>query len=116
MTKYSVSEFLLAFAAIGFVCVLYLRLRNTTFKHRLPLPPGPKPLPLLGNFLDLPTSHEYRTYTLWGKEYGNVVHVNALGQHIIVLNSFEAANELMDQRSAIYSDRPYIPMFHEPSL
>ena len=34
-----------------------------------------------------------------------VVHVR-----IIVLNSFEAANELFEKRSAIYSDRPDMPM------
>ena len=67
--------------------ILYLR----RTRPKLPFPPGPKPLPLLGNVLDLPTSREYETYTRWGKEFGDVVHVSALGQHIIILNSLQAA-------------------------
>jgi hypothetical protein len=94
----------------------YLYRRHRSSRHILPFPPGPKPLPLLGNLFDMPTSREYEVYTQWGKKYGDVVHVNALGQHIIILNSMEAANELLDQRSTIYSSRPYIPMVHEPGL
>ena len=90
--------------------ILYLR---RTSRSKLPFPPGPKPLPLLGNVLDLPTSREYETYTRWGKEFGDVVHVNALGQHIIILNSLQAAKELLERRSSIYSSRPCVPMLHE---
>lgn len=36
----------------------------------LPLPPGPKGLPVLGNILDIPIEQEWLTYTDWGKKYG----------------------------------------------
>ncbi|KIJ57025.1 hypothetical protein M422DRAFT_102712, partial [Sphaerobolus stellatus SS14] len=87
---------------------------NNRSVSRLPLPPGPKALPLLGNALDLPSTREYLKYAEWGKQYGDVTHVAALGKHIIVLNSIKACNELLDQRSAIYSDRPSLPMIEEP--
>lgn len=35
-----------------------------------------------------------------------MTYVTALGQDIIVLNSLEVAVELMERRSAKYSDRP----------
>lgn len=39
--------------------------------------------------------------------YGsNIIHFNALGNNIVVLNSMQAAKDLLDKRSAIYSDRP----------
>lgn len=41
---------------------------------------------------------------------GDIVHARVFGQHIVVLNSVAAANDLLDKRSHIYSDRPYIPM------
>ena len=37
---------------------------------------------------------------------GDVVYLNALGRHMIMLGSHKAAHELLDKRSANYSDRP----------
>ena len=42
---------------------------------------------------------------------GDVIHLSVLGKSIIVLNSEEAARELLDKRSAIYSDRPNFPAY-----
>ena len=85
-------------------------------RHRLPLPPGPDSLPIIGNVFDLPSSHEYLKYAEWGKKHGDVTHVTAMGKHIIILNSIKACIELLEERSAIYSDRPTIPMITEPTL
>lgn len=35
-----------------------------------PLPPGPKPLPLIGNLLDLPQEQEWVHWTKYAKLYG----------------------------------------------
>lgn len=34
------------------------------------LPPGPKGWPLIGNVLDMPASHEWRTFAQWGERWG----------------------------------------------
>lgn len=39
------------------------------------------------------------------------MHLNAFGKSIIVLSSEEAARELLDKRSANYSNRPEFPLF-----
>jgi hypothetical protein len=39
-------------------------------KRSLPLPPGPKGLPLIGNIFDFPKSHEWEIYAKWSKEFG----------------------------------------------
>ncbi|KAF8158876.1 cytochrome P450 [Mycena galopus ATCC 62051] len=64
----------------------------------------------MGNFYDIPTKLPWITYTEWGKRYGDVVHVEAFGNHILTLNSVKAAMELLEKRAFIYSDRPAIPM------
>jgi hypothetical protein len=46
----------------------------------------------------------------------DIVYLEILGQKIIVLNSAEAASDLLDKRSALYSDRPSIPMVSDPLL
>lgn len=44
----------------------------------LPLPPGPKPLPVLGNVLDMPRKNEWETITKWGKQYGALFQLSSL--------------------------------------
>lgn len=37
---------------------------------------------------------------------GDVVYLSALGTHIIILNSYQAVQDLFHRRGAIYSGRP----------
>ena len=41
---------------------------------------------------------------------GDVVSVSVLGQNIVILNTCKAAVDLLEKRSAIYSDRPFLYM------
>jgi hypothetical protein len=51
-----------------------------------------------------------------GIHIGDVIYFHALGQSIVVLNSAQAAVDLLDKRGAIYSDRPRFVMFVEMSV
>ncbi|KAI6095101.1 cytochrome P450 [Pisolithus croceorrhizus] len=75
----------------------------------LPLPPGPKGLPWLGSVLSINVVEPWLTYQQWGKRYGDVVYSKALGGDYVTINNETVARELLDQRSAIYSDRPRLP-------
>ncbi len=44
---------------------------------------------------------------------GDIMHIDVLGDHIIILDSLEAITELLEKRSSIYSDRPRMPMLKE---
>ncbi|KAJ7453392.1 cytochrome P450 [Mycena latifolia] len=92
---------------------LYLR-RN---RSQLPLPPGPAKLPLVGNLLDVPANFQWERYMEWSKAYdSDIIHVDLLGQSLIVLSSLEATTALLEKRSSIYSDRPGVPMITDPEL
>ncbi|KAK0242387.1 cytochrome P450 [Armillaria nabsnona] len=75
-----------------------------------PLPPGPAGLPLVGNILDMPADNEWLTFAKWGELYGDISSVTVLGQTMIILNSARAAVDMLDKKSAIYSDRPTLQM------
>ncbi|KAF9461370.1 cytochrome P450 [Collybia nuda] len=47
----------------------------------------------------------------WGKIYGDIIHLRFLHRDVIVLNSTKAAVDLLDKRSANYSDRPEFPVY-----
>ncbi|KAG2140235.1 cytochrome P450 [Suillus bovinus] len=72
------------------------------------LPPGPVPLPLLGNVLSINTKEPWLTYTEWAATYGDLVFVRLLGQGVLVINSQHVAEALLNKRSRVYSDRPYV--------
>ncbi|KAL1946267.1 hypothetical protein VTO73DRAFT_15394 [Trametes versicolor] len=76
----------------------------------MPLPPGPKALPILGNLLDMPTKRLGPSLRDLADKYGDVTYLNILGQPTIILNSFEAAHAILEGRSANTSDRPRIVM------
>jgi hypothetical protein len=94
---------------------------------RWKLPPGPRPFPFLGNILDWPWESGWKTFAEWSNVYGksmlfclscclwvinclsgDIIHVEMLGSHLIVLNTVQAAQDLMKQ--SIYADRPHLPM------
>ncbi|KAJ3746174.1 cytochrome P450 [Lentinula detonsa] len=82
----------------------------TLEKRALPLPPGPRGWPIIGNLLDVPAKEEWFTFAKWGETYGKIASVTVLGQPLIILNSASIAKDMLEKNSAIYSDRPVIPM------
>ncbi|KAJ3519719.1 hypothetical protein NMY22_g13072 [Coprinellus aureogranulatus] len=98
--------------------VLALLVVHSIFKRskrlKLPLPPGPKGLPLIGNAHQIPTSFGWQRYHEWCKEYNtDVLYINVAGTDIVVLDSSKAATDLLESRSSLYSGRPRMPMLNE---
>ncbi|KAI0309928.1 cytochrome P450 [Amylostereum chailletii] len=102
----SLAVFAVAIAST-LLCSAYIRWR----KIIAATPPGPAPLPLVGNLLDLPARAPEKKYAAWGREYGSdLISVRALGPLTIVVNTAKAARELFEKRAFNYSDRPYYVM------
>ncbi|KAJ6567314.1 putative monooxygenase [Mycena vulgaris] len=94
--------------AIG-ACIGYLVL-TSLLSRKKKMPPGPRRFPIFGNALQIPQTYQWLTFSRWAKEYGNLVYLDAFGQPLIILNSSKSAKDLLEQRSAIYSDRPHLEM------
>ncbi|KAJ6579520.1 cytochrome P450 [Mycena vulgaris] len=80
------------------------------FSTRDSLPPGPRRWPLIGSALSVPRTYPWVTFGQWAKTHGSIVYVDVVGQPMVILNSAKVARDLLDQRSAIYSDRPTLVM------
>ncbi|KAH9970771.1 cytochrome P450 [Russula compacta] len=97
--------FILDFLAfLAFLLALWA-IRDHQRRRALSYPPGPQPLPVIGNLLHIPKVHSWQAYTELSKRY-------VFGQVIVVLNSVKATKDLLEKRGEIYSDRPVIP-FHK---
>ncbi|PFH47416.1 hypothetical protein AMATHDRAFT_67760 [Amanita thiersii Skay4041] len=93
----------------------YLYHRRARTHSRPPVPPGPPKLPILGNLLQLPIGGPvWEIWAEWSRKYeSDVIHVKVPGTSLVVVNSLQAAKELFERRSSIYSSRPRFPMAGE---
>jgi len=91
--------------AYRLTCMIRAELSLRRRRNGLPYPPGPRRLPVIGNTFQLPTSYEWLQAAEWKKYYGDIVYVEALGQPLLFVNSYDIAVELLDKRSVIYSSR-----------
>ncbi|KAF9461754.1 cytochrome P450 [Collybia nuda] len=90
--------------------ILFLWSRWSSGRPKLPLPPGPPTLPIIGHMLSFPTSDQGEFFAELAKTYGDIIHLRIPMRSFIVLNSVEAAVELLEKRSHNYSDRPPLPL------
>ncbi|KAL6832819.1 cytochrome P450 [Trichoderma camerunense] len=76
----------------------------------LPLPPGPKPIPILGNIRDGPPPGvpEFEHWVTFKDKYGPINSVSVLGQTAILLHDKEDAVELLEKLSLKTASRPQL--------
>ncbi|KAG9081025.1 hypothetical protein FRC06_005899, partial [Ceratobasidium sp. 370] len=93
-----------AILAGGVISALFYSWYNS--KQSIPLPPGPKGLPLLGSALDLRNADAFwLKFAEYADQYGPIITVNILHKQHIVVSDPELASELFDKRGSNYSDR-----------
>ena len=115
------------FVTLALLVVVYRR-RRPSSSINLPFPPGPRPLPILGNVGDFPLrpKNACELTAKFGERRityarclalipfpcveGEIVYLNAFGTPVIILGTHQAAVDLLEKRSSIYSERNLIGM------
>ncbi|KAH7311488.1 cytochrome P450 oxidoreductase OrdA-like protein [Stachybotrys elegans] len=108
----AIETLLPAFAVVFVGYSAYSRLfSKRSTQKRLP---GPEPLPLIGNLLDLPQkgTTEFTHWLTHKDKYGPISSVSIFGQTMLVLHDREAASDLLEKRSKVTSGRPYFEFSH----
>ncbi|UQC90651.1 cytochrome P450 [Colletotrichum lupini] len=89
------------------VVLLYFLTQWVLQTRRPPnFPPGPPPIPILGNALQLPPKKAFFKFQEWSKTYGDIFGIKIGTENYVILSSAEHIRELYEKRGAIYSDRP----------
>ncbi|KAH7342111.1 cytochrome P450 [Rhizoctonia solani] len=97
--------------------LLVYRFYKDKHENKLSLPPSPRSYPLIGHLLSFPSEFEHLGFEKLGEQLGSkIVSLSVFGTTMIVLNDIDDAVNLLEKRSAIYSDRTCPPMVQDPSL
>ncbi|ODM98566.1 Farnesoate epoxidase [Orchesella cincta] len=72
-------------------------------------PSGPKPIPLLGNVLQI-GNNPLRTFQKWAEEYGPIYSLRLGTQDAVIINDPKLVKELFSERSS--AGRPFNPFTH----
>ena len=100
--------YILLTLALVALCIDYARMLYYHFK----MPPGPIPLPLVGNTLLLPDVKPWIYFEELSHRYNSPIITFFIGRHpTIWLNDAWVTSELLDKRANIYSSRPHMIVF-----
>ncbi|CEL03601.1 hypothetical protein ASPCAL04753 [Aspergillus calidoustus] len=77
------------------------------------LPPGPTPLPLIGNLHQHPLHEPWVQYSAWHKQFGDMVTMKLGTRTVIVLGSHKAVHEILTRRGKIYCSHPKLVFFRD---
>ncbi|KAG6848685.1 hypothetical protein H0H93_014906, partial [Arthromyces matolae] len=101
-------SFPLQVAACG---AIFFILKKYFSRKQQALPPGPPSLPIIGHAHLIPPEGLDLFFYELGKQYGDVIHLKALNKTFIVLNSVQAAVDLIDKGGSKYGGRPILPIY-----
>lgn len=91
-------------ALLALLVVVYVT--STIWQNRH-LPPGPFPLPVLGNLLSIGQEKPYRDLANMAKKYGKLFRVQMGGRKLIVINSYDIAREALVSKAKDFAGRPH---------
>ncbi|KAL4961549.1 cytochrome P450 [Aspergillus stella-maris] len=92
--------------SVAIIAALLFVTRTKTL--RCNTPPGPKPLPILGNFLDLPPkgTPEYQHWLKHKYVYGSVSSITVMGTIMVIFHDKDAAHAVLGKKAQRTSVRP----------
>ena len=98
----------LIYLAIGLMTLVTFILYNRTTRSSLCPPPGPRPLPLVGNLFSINLNKLHLTFAKLAEFYGKIFKVTILGQDIIAINDISLVRKAFqgEEFVNVFSDRP----------
>ncbi|XP_078503734.1 cytochrome P450 2K4-like isoform X2 [Lissotriton helveticus] len=103
--------------AIALACVLtlfcFLKFKNSKNGKYINFPPGPRPLPLIGNLHIMNLKKPYLTFLELSKKYGPVFSIQMGMKKVVVLAGYETVKDALINHAEEFGERAKIPIFQK---
>ncbi|KAM9316379.1 uncharacterized protein PAF06_007389 [Gastrophryne carolinensis] len=99
---------LVSVVVILFFATMYNNQKQDKYKN---FPPGPKPLPIIGNVLKLNMNKPHKTFIELSKTYGSILSVQIGMEKMVVLCGYDTIKDALINHAEEFSDRPETPLF-----
>ncbi|XP_056307543.1 cytochrome P450 2F2 [Danio aesculapii] len=96
---------MLGFWILVWICIFLLFL-FIQIQRPKKFPPGPRPLPLFGNLLELNINNPLKDFERLADRYGNIYSLYFGSKPWVVLNGFEALKEALVTKAVDFAGRP----------
>ncbi|XP_063771254.1 cytochrome P450 2C5-like [Pseudophryne corroboree] len=93
-----------------FAALLYYGRRRNGYRN---FPPGPTPLPIIGNMHIMDMNRPYETLHQLSEKYGSVYSVQLGEEKMVILTGYETVKDALVNHADEFSGRPRVPLFHE---
>lgn len=100
---------------IALMLFLYIVWNSFTSGELRKEPPGPRPLPLLGNLLQLDLKSPFKTLCEMSKKYGSVFTIYLGTKKVVVLAGYKSVKEALVGYAEEFGDRDIPPIFYDLS-
>ncbi|KAF5335041.1 hypothetical protein D9758_017439 [Tetrapyrgos nigripes] len=102
----SFNSLYLYFGIPGAILIFLTLQIHRRYPHRPVLPPSPgRSYPIIGHLAIVPKAESWLAFMEWGKKLGPIYRLNLAGKNVLILCNHQVAADLLDRRSAIYSNR-----------
>ncbi|CAH2314055.1 cytochrome P450 2C19-like [Pelobates cultripes] len=110
-------DFLGVTALLLSACVIFLlfNLIQGRKENKIRLPPGPTPLPLLGNILQLSGKEAFKSFIRLAEQYGPVYTVYMGMERVVVLCGYDVVKLALIDNGDVFSGRGHMPLLDKMS-
>ncbi|KAG8579988.1 hypothetical protein GDO81_007064 [Engystomops pustulosus] len=95
---------------VSFVVILFLVKFYKNQKRSINFPPGPMPLPIIGNMHVINTLKPQKSFMELSKKYGPVFSVYLGAQRLVVLCGYDTVKEALINNAEEFAGRPVTPI------
>ncbi|XP_044531717.1 cytochrome P450 2K6-like isoform X1 [Gracilinanus agilis] len=99
-------------SGLSLILIFILKIKLTLTKNfKKQSPPGPRPLPVIGNLHILNLKRPYQTMQELSKKYGPIFSLRMGPKTVVVLSGYETVKDALVNYSEQFGERAHVPIF-----